>query len=107
MDKRNIEAVYPTSPLQTAALRRAFDGSENPTRQLHCELHGDLNVAVFQNAWQHIAERYQTVRSFFVWKRVEKPYQVVLRKLNISVEVHDCCEEDLEKLFRAERERGC
>src|SRR5689334_16261453 len=107
MDKRNIEAIYPTSPIQTAGLQHALDGSENPTRQLHCELHGDLNVALFQNAWQQVAERYQTVRSFFVWKRVEKPYQVVLRDLNISVEVHDCCEEDLAKLFRSERERGC
>src|SRR5215208_2047999 len=107
MDDRNIEAIYPISPIQTAVLRQALSESENLTRQLHCELRGDLNVASFQNAWQHVAERYQAVRSFFVWKRVDKPYQVVLRKLDVSVEVHNCCEEDLARLFRSERECDC
>lgn len=64
-------------------------GSGVYVTQLSCQLHGPLNVAAFERAWQQVVDRHSVLRTFFVWEDVAKPVQVVQRKVELHVEYDD------------------
>jgi len=91
MSKRNIEAVYPLSPMQQGMFFHSLyaPGSGVYCEQLSCTLRGDLNVLAFERAWQRVVERHPVLRTSFAWKRLDKTLQVVHRRVKISVEQQD------------------
>ncbi len=91
MDKRNIEAIYPLSPMQQGMLFHSVYAPESGVyhEQLTCTLEGDLNVAAFEHAWQQIVERHSVLRTSFVYKRLDKTLQVVHRQVDLPFEQHD------------------
>lgn len=64
-------------------------GSGVYVTQLSCQLHGPLEVAAFEQAWQQVVDRHSVLRTFFVWKDVPKPVQVVQREVTLHVEFDD------------------
>lgn len=46
-------------------------------------LKGRLDVAAFKRAWQEVVDRHPVLRTLFLWKRREKPLQVVRREVNL------------------------
>jgi hypothetical protein len=78
-----VENVYPLTPLQEGILFHwalAPDSSAYFV-QIRREIHGDVNVPAFQQAWQRIFDRHPILRTSFVWKKVAKPMQVVRRRM--------------------------
>ena len=79
MAKRNIEAVYPLSPMQQGML---FHSIYSPNSGVYCEviscaLIGNLNLPAFQNSWQEVISRHSVLRTSFVWKNLDRMLQVV------------------------------
>ncbi len=64
-------------------------GSGVYVTQLSCHLHGVLDVAAFERAWQQVVDRHSVLRTFFVWKDVPKPVQVVQREVKLHVDYDD------------------
>ena len=91
MSKRNIEAVYPLSPMQQGMLfHSVFDpGSRLYFEQIRCTLTGDLNVEAFKRAWQEVINRHPAVRSAFAWKKLDQMLQVVQRQMEIPIDYQD------------------
>ena len=115
MSKRNIEAVYPLSPMQQGMLFHSLYAPESGVyfEQLSCTLRGDLDVAAFERAWQRVVERHPILRTSFVWKRLDKTLQVVHRRVELPLEKQDWRglspdeqEAQLEAFLQAERRRG-
>jgi amino acid adenylation domain-containing protein/non-ribosomal peptide synthase protein (TIGR01720 family) len=115
MDIKNIEAVYPLSPIQEAVLSHDVNAAGDATHygQLSCELKGTLNLSAFEEAWQQVTDRHAALRTSFVWKRVEKPLQLAHKRLKISLETHDWRgmtateqKERFDALLQADREQG-
>jgi amino acid adenylation domain-containing protein len=79
MNKRNIEDIYPLSPMQEGMLFHSlFAGEEGVYfEQLTCRLEGALNVAAFKKTWQFLLRKYPVLRSSFVWKNTGTMSQVV------------------------------
>jgi amino acid adenylation domain-containing protein len=112
---KNVEDVYPLSPMQEGMLFDALyePGSGAYVIQVSSKIEGDCNIPAFQHAWQKILERYPSLRSAFVWDRVERPLQVVRKEVNLTWDQPDwrgVPEEEQEKRIKeylcGERRRG-
>ena len=113
--KKNIEAIYPLSPMQEGML---FHTLYEPQSALYFEqlsflLQGTLDIALWQQAWQHVIDRHPALRTAYVWKGQEKPLQVVFRQVDLPWRVLDwrhlpATEQmaELEQYLQAEQEAG-
>jgi amino acid adenylation domain-containing protein len=91
MKVENIEAVYELSPMQQGMLFHTLYDAHAGVYfdQVSCSLHGDLNVAAFARAWQHVLDRHPILRTAFYWEELDKPLQVVHRSVRLPCEQHD------------------
>lgn len=91
MSTKNIEAVYSLSPIQEALLSQGPSAANLKlnTGQMSFILQGRLDIAAFERAWRLTVERHPMLRTSFVWKRVERPLQIVHKKTDISLALHD------------------
>ena len=93
MNKKNIEAIYPLSPMQQGmlfhSLISAEDGSGAYHEQLSATLKGDIDLNAFEAAWRFAIKRHPILRTSFVWKKIEKPMQVVHKEVSVALEEID------------------
>jgi surfactin family lipopeptide synthetase C len=91
MKVKNIEAIYPLSPVQEALLQDQLGNPQSIASrgQWRCELRGNLDVSAFERAWQQAAKRNPLLRAFFVWENLDQPLQLVRSQEKLSVEQHD------------------
>ncbi len=103
MSRRNVEDLYPLTPLQQGLLFHTLYEPEAGlyVEQLSCVLGGPLDAQAFERAWQQVVERHAVLRTAFVTKDLAEPLQAVLRSVKLP-----CAKEDWRGLGRAEqRER--
>ena len=81
--------------------------------QLICNLHEDLNISAFKQAWQQVVDRHPILRTSFCWEDVNEPLQEVQRHVTIPFEEQDWRdlsakqqEQQLESYLHADRQRG-
>ncbi|WP_414561754.1 MULTISPECIES: amino acid adenylation domain-containing protein [unclassified Anabaena] len=112
---KNIESIYPLSPMQQGMLFHTLytPNSGMYFEQLICTLHGNLNVAAFHQAWLRVVERHQVLRSLFVWEHGKQPLQVVCKsvklpwlKLDWQEFSSDEQQRRLEAFLESERQQG-
>jgi len=80
-----VEDMYPLSPLQEGML---FHSLYDPragehVEQVVCRLRGELDPAAFRSAWEEVVDRHPALRSGFVWRQRDEPFQVVFRRVEI------------------------
>ncbi len=78
-----IEDIYPLAPLQEGLLFHALYSRDLRFhfQQLRCTFRGELDHEALKQAWGHVLERHQPLRTAFVWENQEKPLQVVYRRV--------------------------
>jgi amino acid adenylation domain-containing protein/non-ribosomal peptide synthase protein (TIGR01720 family) len=98
---KNLDDVYPLSPLQQGLLFHTLmsEGRDTYVVSLDWTLEGPLDVAAFRAAWQAVIDRHAILRSAVVVEGLEVPLQVVRRSVPVPVE-----EIDLRGLGAAEQE---
>jgi surfactin family lipopeptide synthetase C len=115
MSLKNIEDVYPLSPMQQGMLFHSIYAPQSDVyiEQTYFELHGELNVTAFTQAWQQVIARHPLLRSACVWEKLEKPLQVVGRQVQFPWQELDWREmspvdqrQNLEAFLQRERQRG-
>jgi len=91
MDKRNIEAIYPLSPMQQGMVFHSLYAGETGVyiEQLTGTLEGTLHVRAFQQAWQRVVDRHPILRTSFVWKKLDRILQVVHKHVAVPFEILD------------------
>ncbi len=101
--RKNLEAVYPLSPMQQGMLFHSLQAPESGVyfEQLVCSLHGSLDTAAFARAWQQVIDRHTVLRTAFAWKRLDKAMQAVHRQVSLPLE-----QLDWRDLSPAEQERA-
>ena len=98
MSQKNIEDIYPLSPMQAGMLfhsLRAEDASMYFI-QLAVTVEGELDVPAFQKAFQATVDQHPMLRTGFVWERVDEPLQVVRARAKLPFVTEDLSELDLE-----------
>ena len=99
-----VQDFYPLSPLQEGMLFQTLYAPHSGVyvTQLNCVLSG-LNVEAFERAWQQMIDRHSVLRSFFAWKDLKKPIQVVPRHTAVPLKLEDW--RDLASAEQSERIR--
>src|ERR1700746_1431015 len=88
---RNVEDIYPLSPLQEGVLFHILlePGSGAYVVHLKFTIEGAFNVIAFQRAWETVVERHPVLRSSFVWEKVPKPRQIVRQQVTLAWDERD------------------
>ncbi|MEM9446196.1 MAG: amino acid adenylation domain-containing protein [Verrucomicrobiota bacterium] len=87
----SIEDLYPLSPTQQGMLFHSIaeQGSGVYIVQAGFSIRGAIKVSVLKEAWQLLVQQHQTLRTAFVWEKVEAPLQVVGKTARIPFEELD------------------
>jgi hypothetical protein len=113
--RQNIEDVYPLSGMQEGLLAESLrsPGAGLYVEQSRVPLPGDLDVHAFERAWQQLIDRHAILRTAFLWEGVERPLQVVGRRVRLPFRCLDWRElstgekeSRLRELLRKDREQG-
>ena len=88
---RNIEAIYPLSPMQQGMLYHDRHGEDGTAYfiQFHHAISGGLDVPAFKRAWERLIERHAVMRTLFIWKDREIPIQLVQKRVKLPWQEHD------------------
>ncbi|PLZ95122.1 non-ribosomal peptide synthase, partial [Fischerella thermalis CCMEE 5196] len=115
LNQKMIEDIYPLSPLQQGMLFHSLYAPNSGAYvvQVSYELHGNLNIAAFEAAWQNLINRHPVLRTAFVWDNLEKPLQVVGKQVKCQINhldwndfsVHQQ-QEALKVILQKQREQG-
>jgi amino acid adenylation domain-containing protein len=81
MDRRNVEDIYPLSPLQHGILFVSlYTGGRAYQEQFPMVLHGELVPDALERAFHALVARHGALRTGYVWEGVPQPLQFVLRQ---------------------------
>ncbi|HYL98838.1 MAG TPA: amino acid adenylation domain-containing protein, partial [Blastocatellia bacterium] len=88
---RDIEDLYPTSPLQQGLLFHVLysTAADLYLNQLSYWIQGALDTSAFKEAWSRVSSRHAIWRTAFVWEDLEQPLQVVLKAAALGFEELD------------------
>ncbi len=91
MKPNNIEDIYELSPMQQGMLfhKLAAPNSVVYFEQNYFTLQTQINVSAFQKAWQRVVDRHPILRTSFYWENLDKPYQVVYKKVDLPYSFQD------------------
>lgn len=110
---KNIEAVYPLTPLQQGLLFHTVSRPGEPTyfEQICCAIRGDLDRDAFKQAWNWVAARHPILRTAFAYKQAQEPVQVVGRQVHVALDWADWRDRadpdaDWQALLQADRDQG-
>ncbi len=87
--QREIEDIYPLSPIQTLFYSANPLPSQTTFDQWHCTLRGAMDVHAFQRAWHETVRRHTILRSTVHGEGLREPVQVVHRDFQLSWLVED------------------
>ena len=110
---KNIEDFYPLSPMQQGIL---FHSVYAPNSRVYCELftcniHGELNISAFKEAWQQLL-RHPVLRTSFVWEGLKEPAQIVHKQVTLPWQQLDwqgmgsSVQERIQAFLMAEQQQG-
>jgi len=87
---RNLEAIYPLSPMQQGMLFHSLYAPDSGQyfEQLHCRLHGSLEVELLHQAWQTVLARHAILRTAF-YHASDTPLQLVCKQVSLPWTVLD------------------
>ncbi|MCW5317886.1 amino acid adenylation domain-containing protein [Nostoc sp. KVJ3] len=114
-NRQNIEDIYPLSPMQEGMLFESLYAPDSGVyfEQITCILTGNLDVKIFEQAWQQVVARHPVFRTAFLWESLSQPVQVVYQQVNVTVESYDWRElssqeqqQQLETFLDSERQQG-
>src|SRR5512140_2035501 len=83
MDRKNVEDVYPLSPMQQGMMFHTLLAPDSGVyfEQVSCRLSGELDAAAFERGWRELVARHPILRSGFVGEGLKEPVQVVHREV--------------------------
>jgi len=82
LDKKNIEDILVLTPMQEGMLFHYLKDPQGDHyfEQLSLVLSGDINVKVFEKAWDVVIKTNEMLRTVVRWEKLENPVQVVLKR---------------------------
>jgi amino acid adenylation domain-containing protein len=112
---KDIEEFYPLSPMQQGILFHTLYAPKSGVyvEQLSCDIQGNLNIALFQQAWQKLVDIHPILRTSFIWEGIKEPVQVVHKQVKLPWQQQDLSnlasiekQHRIETCLLEEREKG-
>jgi amino acid adenylation domain-containing protein/non-ribosomal peptide synthase protein (TIGR01720 family) len=106
-DGRDVEDVYPLTPLQAGMLFHSLvDGDPTAYQdQVRIRLAGVRDPRRFGQAWQQVVDRTPALRIRLAWQDVDRPVQVVTRHVTVPI-VHYGPDADVDAVVAEDRRTG-
>ena len=81
LDNKNIEDILALTPMQEGMLFHYLKdpNSDYYFEQLSLEISGEIDVEIFQKAWNFVIGTNEMLWVVFRWEKLENPIQVILR----------------------------
>ena len=97
LDKKSIEDVLALTPMQEGMLVHYLKdpGSEYYFEQLSLEISGEINMEVFEKAWNFVIENNEMLRAVFCWEQLAQPVQIILKKHKFQPRYYDIVDSDI------------
>src|SRR6187551_3244354 len=91
MTLRNVDDVYPLTPMQQLMLTHALAAPDSSvlSNQFCYRINGILDAEALQRSWEHVVRRHASLRTAFIWEGLERPLQAVRSKVTLPFEVRD------------------
>ncbi|MEO7330086.1 MAG: condensation domain-containing protein, partial [Minicystis sp.] len=91
MSRKNVEDIYPLSPMQRGMLFHTLYAEEPGVYFVaHAfTLLGPLDIGAFFRAFQEVVDRHAVLRTAFLWERREEPLQVVRERVRLPTTTED------------------
>ncbi|MCU1268103.1 MAG: putative linear pentadecapeptide gramicidin synthetase LgrB [Acidobacteria bacterium] len=86
-----VEGTFPLSPTQAGMLFHSLLAPDAGIylEQIILRLEGELDVRLFQNAWQKVVDHHEILRTSFSWEGQERPVQIVHRQVTMPFQILD------------------
>jgi non-ribosomal peptide synthetase component F len=96
LDSKKVENILALTPLQEGMLFHYLKDpqSENYFEQLSLEVSGEIDVEIFEQAWNFVVETNEMLRTVFRWEKLEKPVQISLKEHKCSVILYDLSDKE-------------
>ena len=90
-NRQNVADIYPLSPMQQGMLFHSLYEPDADVYfvQFSCNLKGNVDTTIFEQAWQRLVEKYVVFRTAFIWEALSQPVQVVYRQVTVRVATFD------------------
>ncbi|HWS85805.1 MAG TPA: condensation domain-containing protein, partial [Pyrinomonadaceae bacterium] len=88
---KNVQDIYPLSPLQKGLLFHALFDSRSGAyvERVSWSLRGELDVEVFRSAWGNVVRSHPILRTVFLTEGLDEPLQVVRQHVELPWEYLD------------------
>lgn len=115
MNKKNIENIYPLSPIGQGMLFHTLSAPESGVYfvQSCYTFTKTIDIPAFKQAWQQIINQHPILRTSFYWKQHKEPFQVVHRYVELPWQEYNWQslsvveqQESLEVFLQADRQKG-
>ncbi|ORX93211.1 amino acid adenylation [Basidiobolus meristosporus CBS 931.73] len=107
---RDIEDLYPCTPLQSGLLMKTIDDPSAYMVQSATTVIGELDPMRFQQAWQQVVNHQAILRTTFLVGSAPQDVQLVRRAVSYSWTWGSCSEDELARLeldyIKQDRHRG-
>src|SRR5882762_6093702 len=111
----DIDGGFPLSGTQAGMLFHSLLATDAGLylEQIILRIDGELDVRLFENAWQRVVDHHEILRTSIRWEGHESPLQIVHRQVTIPFQLHDWRELEqanqesrFESFVRADRVTG-
>jgi amino acid adenylation domain-containing protein len=84
--KKNIEDILELTPMQQAMLFHYLKDPSNDRyfEQLSLEISGEIDIRLFERAWNSVTAANEMLRAIFRWERLDRPVQLILKEHSIQ-----------------------
>jgi tyrocidine synthetase-3 len=91
LDKNNTADIMGLTPMQEGMLFHYLKDPDSYqyVEQLSLEISGEIDVKIFEKAWNVVIEANEMLRTIFRWEKMKHPIQIVLRKNHLCPLYHD------------------
>ena len=85
MNKKNIENIYPMTPMQQGILFHTLNAPETGLYivQSSYRFNNQINLTAFKQAWQQVINHNLILRTSFHWQQYKEPFQVVHKQVEL------------------------
>lgn len=90
-NKKDVKDIYELSPMQLGMLYHYIANRQSNAyvEQVVLSVSGEIDVSVFEAAFNALVKKYDILRTVFLYEKVKRPLQVVLHHRSTSVDFRD------------------
>ncbi|MGL4346224.1 MAG: non-ribosomal peptide synthetase, partial [Cellulosilyticaceae bacterium] len=101
LDKNNVEAILPLTPLQNGMLFHYLESPQSLQyfEQLIVTIEGQMDKNLIAKAWEYVTESNEMLRTVIRWDKLEKPMMVILKQKQIPIR-EVVCLQNLDQFYK-------